>query len=737
MIPSMDRESHLQKTRVQLRQALGQSAHPLLIKELMLALKLHKSEQPEIKRHLRKMVKSGEVIRIQGNRYGLPKRLDLVVGRFKGHREGYGFVLPDIKDGEESEEGDVYINARHSNDAMHGDHVCARIEVRKTGGKREGRIIRIIERAHKDLVGRYEVERDYGFVIPAERRIVHDLFIPKGEAALAEHGDIVLAEILAYPTSRRNAEARVIKILGKPTSPQIDTEIVLTSYGLSEYFPDKVTSEADAIEEQITTDMLAGRIDLRGLPTVTIDGEDARDFDDAISIEKQSSGYRLWVHIADVAHYVPEDGALDREAFQRGTSVYFPDKVIPMLPEVLSNGVCSLKPKVDRLTLTVEIDFDEVGNRINHRIYESVIRSNERMTYKDVWEILEGSKLELLRRYAELLPQFRCMKGLAILCRKIRHQRGSLDFELPEARIILSPTGETLDIIKGERNFAHRIIEEFMLAANETVAHYMASRKLPMIYRIHEPPSAERIESFNDLVRQSGFSPKRGDKEADKKTEKKLGAKALSEILEEVKGHPEEQLINQVLLRAMRQACYFEENRGHFGLASPEYTHFTSPIRRYPDLIVHRLLKWVLRSNLSESKKEEWRSKLPSISKQASARERVAVEAEREVIQRKKVKFMSDKIGKRYQGLITGVTAYGLFVMLDDLFIEGMVHVSSLSDDYYLHDEKTHSLIGRTRRVCYRLGQIVEVMVDKADLESWRVDLKIVQRKKKGKSKRV
>lgn len=716
-----------------MQQALSQSEYPLLIKEVMKAMNCHKSDQPEIKTHLRNMVKTGEVVRIQGNRYGLPQKLDLVVGRFKGHREGYGFVLPDIEEGGGEGEDDVYINARHSNDAMHGDHVCARIEARKTGGKREGRIIRIVERAHKHLVGRYEVERDYGFVIPAERRIVHDLFIPKGEAQGAEHGDIVLAEILSYPTKRRNAEAKVVKRLGKPTSPKIDTEIVLTSYGLSEYFPEKVATEADAIEERISAAMLAGRIDLRNLPTVTIDGKDARDFDDAISIEKIASGYRLWVHIADVAHYVPEGGVLDREAFQRGTSVYFPDKVLPMLPEKLSNGVCSLKPKVDRLTLTVEIDFDELGNRLKHRVYESIIRSDERMTYSDVWESLEGSKPELLRRYADLLPRFRLMEALAKLCRKIRHQRGSLDFEIPEALIIMGPTGETLDIVRGERNFAHRIIEEFMLAANETVAYYMTSRHLPMIYRIHEPPAPERIAAFNELVRQSGLSPKRRDKEG----EKKLSAKALSEILEAVKGRPEEQLMNQLLLRAMRQACYFEENRGHFGLASPEYTHFTSPIRRYPDLVVHRLIKSVLHSKLSEADKEKWRMKLPKIAKQASARERVAVEAEREVMQRKKVKFMADKIGRRYQGLITGVTGYGLFVMLDELFVEGMVHVSSLNDDYYLYDEKTHSLIGKTRRIRYRLGQTLEVIVHEADLENWRVDLRIVRERKGKKSKQA
>lgn len=348
------------------------------------------------------------------------------------------------------------------------------------------------------------------------------------------------------------------------------------------------------------------------------------------------------------------------------------------------------------------------------------------MTYDSVGEILEDAKPDLLDRYAGLLPRLRCMATLAKLCRQIRHKRGSLDFELPEARIILDAKGETLDIIKGERNIAHRIIEEFMLTANECVAHDMTIRKQPMIYRIHESPAPDRIEAFNELVRQSGLIGNR----TDKKTGKKLSAKALSDILEAVKGHSEEQLMNQLLLRAMRQACYFEENRGHFGLASPEYTHFTSPIRRYPDLVIHRLLKLVLRAKLSDSEKERWRGMLPAIAKQASERERMAVEAEREVIQRKKVKFMADKIGRSYHGLITGITAYGLFVMLDELFIEGMVHVSSLRDDYYLYDEKTHSLTGKMRRIRYRLGQGVEVMVDEADLENWRVDLKIIRRKK-------
>ncbi|MFQ5780538.1 MAG: ribonuclease R, partial [Nitrospiria bacterium] len=612
-----------------LEQLNRKSDHPLLLKELMQQLRLPKeAARREGKRLLRAMVREGEVIKVRGNRYGLPDKMRLVVGLLKGHRDGYGFVLP-----EGEGEADVYIGARNMNGAMHRDRVVARIEATKTGGRREGRIIRILERAHTVIVGRFELGRNYGYVISSDKRIVQDLTILPENSRSAQSGDVVVAQILSYPAKGRNPEGKIVKILGRPEDPLIDTQIVIASYGLPHDFPAEVIEEADHVAVLVTPAMRKGRIDLRALPTVTIDGEKARDFDDAVSIERtKKGGYRLWVHIADVAHYVTAESVLDKEAYLRGTSVYFPDAVLPMFPEKLSNGICSLNPNEDRLTLTAEIAFDPSGNRLDYRLYESVIRSDARMTYTAVAKICEDRDRSLRKRYAPLLPEFEWMVALAMQLRENRLSRGSLDFDLPEPEIVLSLTGETTDIIREERNIAHQIIEEFMLAANETVAGHLSEHGVPLLYRIHEAPDPDRIEEFNDLIKVFGFTPRKRERPH---------PKDLSEILEEVKDRPEERLINQVLLRSMKQARYADENKGHFGLASEAYTHFTSPIRRYPDLVVHRLLKRILRSRMTEKERGAWAVCLPEIARHTSGRERIAVEAEREVIQRKKVKFMA------------------------------------------------------------------------------------------------
>ncbi len=711
-----------EKENKHLHHILLQADHPLLFKELMHLLKTSKSNQGELKRRLRKRVKKGEIVRVGGNRYGLPEKMDLVIGRFKGHREGYGFVIPD-----DPGESDIYIGAKHLNEAMHGDRVGVRIEERKADGKREGRIIRVLEHARKQLVGRYEEAPNYGFVVPSDNRIVHDVLISPEHRGVAKPNDIVLTEIIKYPTKRRNPEGKILQVLGDAETTGIDTEIVIHSYALTDRFPKEVIEAAKQVEEGLSPEVIQQRIDLRALPTVTIDGEDARDFDDAVSIEKTEDGIRLWVHIADVAHFVPEGGALDVEAFQRGTSIYFPDKVLPMLPEQLSNGICSLKPNEDRLCLSAQIDFDSQGKPRAYQLFESVIRSDERMTYTAVWKIIRHLDPALRMRYVALLPQFEWMEALAKNLHKGRLQRGCLDFDLPEPKILVGPDGETLDILRDERNFAHQLIEEFMLAANETVARHLTDRHIPMLYRIHEPPSPERIAAFNELIVLCGLGQH--------KIGNQVNSKALSKILEDIKGHREEPLINQVLLRSMRQARYAEDNTGHFGLASEAYTHFTSPIRRYPDLVIHRILKETMRGPQSDEKKNAWKEKLPEIARQASERERIAVDAERELIQQKKVRFMANKIGFAYTGLITGVTAFGLFVLLEDVFVEGLVHISSLHDDYYVHDEKSHRLVGRSRKRSYQLGQTVNVVVAQADVEKWQIDLNIVQQKQRRRKK--
>lgn len=699
-----------------LEQLNRKSDHPLLLKELMQQLDLPKEARREVKDLLRALVQEGEVVKVRANRYGLPDKMSLVAGRLKGHRDGYGFILP-----EEEGEADIYIAERRMNGAMHGDRVVARIEGVKTGGKREGSIIRILERAHRSLVGRFEAGRRFGFVIASDKRIGHDLVILPENALSAQNGDVVSAQILAYPENGRNPEGKIVKVLGRPDDPRIDTEIVISSCGLSRDFPAEVIAEADRIGDRVTPAMRQGRIDLRALPTVTIDGEKARDFDDAISIEKTpEGGYRLWVHIADVAHYIPQETALDREAYERGTSVYFPDTVVPMFPEKLSNGICSLKPNEDRLTLTAEMEFDLAGKQIGDRLYESVIRSDERMTYTAVAGICADHDRETRNRYAALLPQFDGMLSLAMQLRKRRLSRGSLDFDLPEPEIILNLTGETIDIIREERNVAHQIIEEFMLAANETVAGYLTDRDIPLLYRIHESPDPDRISDFNDLIKIFGYTPRKRER---------LHPKDLSEILETVKGKPEERLIHQVLLRTMKQARYSAENRGHFGLASEVYAHFTSPIRRYPDLVVHRILKRVMKTPMKAAEKEAWNARLAEIAQQTSRRERIAVEAERDVIQRKKVKFMADKVGEIYPGFISGVAPYGFFVELQGFFVEGLVHVSALHDDYYHYDESRHIFIGAKRRRRFRLGDPIRICVEKVDLENLQIDFSVVEEK--------
>ena len=705
------------QTQESLRQSIAKAGRPLLCKELMKMIKAPKEDRREIKKLLQAMVRSGQIFRVQGNRFGIPRKKELVAGRFKGHREGYGFVLPDSEG-----EADIYISEGKRNEAMHGDQVLATIEKTKSDGKREGRIIQILERAHRQIVGRFEPRRKDGFVVPSDKRIVQDIYIPAGNTSTAGERDIVLCEILNYSTKGRLSDGKIVRIIGRSEDPGIDSELVIASHQLPRHFSPEVMAESEKIAYSVSQEMLQGRADLRSLPTVTIDGEKARDFDDAISIKEEENVHRLWVHIADVAAYVPEGGALDEEAFKRGTSVYFPDRVLPMFPERLSNGICSLKPGEDRLCLTVEMDFDASGQRSGYRIYESVIQSKARMTYTLVRQICEEKPSTNRELSADLIPSFKSMERLALALRKRRLERGSLDFDLPESEIVLSLTGETIDIIREERNIAHRIIEEFMLMANETVAEYLTMRGIPMLYRIHEPPSSDRIEALNELIRP--FKLRKVG------SGKGLTSKSLAAVLEEVKDRVEESLVHQVILRTMQQARYSDENRGHFGLASDNYTHFTSPIRRYPDLVVHRLLKGVLKLTMTETEKEKWLERLPEIARKTSDRERVSVEAEREVIQRKKVQFMFDKLGKRYQGMITGVASYGLFVTLEKYLVEGLIHVTELHDDHYLYEEKQHLLLGMRHHRTYRLGQIIQVVVAAVDIENWRIDLRIAQSKK-------
>ncbi len=639
----------------------------------------------------------------------------------QGHPDGFGFVVPDQDPSPDRQ--DVYVPAHAMGEAMHGDRVEAQIEhrtPRPTRGRprererRQGRIIGVLERAHRQVVGRLARGPAFAFVTPTDPRISRDVAIRSADLHGAHEGDLVVAEITAYPKDQQGFQGRIVQVLGRSGDPALDTDMVIAEFDLPRSFPPEVEREAHALPERLTPGMFAGRRDLRALATVTIDGEHAKDFDDAVSIEALPHGFRLWVHIADVSAYVPWDSPLDKEARQRGTSVYFPDRVVPMFPERLSNGLCSLNPSEDRLTLTCEMVFDAHGHRTEYHLYASVINSDERMTYTAVGKILEHGDPELSRRYAPLLPMFRTMQTLCKQLHQRRRERGSIDFDLPEPEILLDILGETTAIIKRERSIAHRIIEEFMLAANETVAEHLSRQGIPTLYRIHERPDPDKLVNFALIA--SGFGHKVVLKEP-------IHPKPLAASVEAVRGRPEEALLNTLLLRSMKQARYAVANTGHFGLAATTYTHFTSPIRRYPDLVIHRLIRAGLSGGgLSVERLE---ALMPQIALSSSMRERQSMEAEREVVDLKKARFMADKIGEEFAGVISGVTNYGFFIQLVDVFVEGLVRAETIKDDYYVHDEARHALIGRRKRKVFRLGDPVRVVVERVDLVRRQVDFRL------------
>jgi ribonuclease R len=698
----------------------AKTGKPMLVRELMRQLKLTSDDRHALKRALDDLVRSGDIVKTRGNRYGLPDKMDLETGIFQAHPAGYGFMIPEKKG-----KTDVYISARGKLDAMDGDKVIVRVSPpagkRKASGKREGMIVRILERAHTRIVGTYELPdlqaKSYGFVTSHDPKITQDLIVSRENAGAATPGDIVSAEIIAYPLRGRPAEGKILRVIGKPGDPNIDSELIIEQYELPVEFSPEVNKEAENIPQQVTALMLKGRRDLRGLATVTIDGEKARDFDDAISIEKTKTGHRLWVHIADVAHYVKEGTLLDDEAYQRATSVYFPDRAIPMLPTALSNGICSLNPNVDRLTLTCEMDVSPEGTILKYDIYESVINSNERMTYTAVREILVDKDPTQRAKYKALLGQFALMEELMAILRAKRAKRGSIDFDLPEPEILLDLQGRISDITRAERNMAHQIVEEFMLAANETVARHIENKKAPFIYRIHEEPAEDKLVDLAEFLATLGMSLP---------LPKKIKPLHLQKAVAKAKGTPEETLINTVLLRTMKQAKYSEENVGHFGLAAETYTHFTSPIRRYPDLIVHRILKADMRSRLKDKEYIATLTEtLPKSAIHCSERERNAMEAERDVITMLKLRFMEDKLGETYDGIITGATQFGFFVQLRGFFVEGLVHISALTDDYYHYVEKQHCLRGERTKRTFRIGDAITVRVDRVDTIKKRIDFSL------------
>lgn len=679
---------------------------PLSLKDLSKSFHLGGEERRLFKRLLNELVSNGELVRIRGGRFGFPGSMNLVTGELICHPDGFGFVRPEDGLGE-----DIFINPRKLSGAMHGDCVVARVDGYKAKGKREGTILRILKRAHKTVVGKFQREDGFGVVVPSDERMLDKILIPPSDRKGAKDGQIVSAEITKWPTRGSGPVGKIIEIIGEPEDPQVEADVILRKFGLPNRFPNSVTHEVKSVPPSVAENDVRGRVDLRDKKTFTIDGETAKDFDDAVSIEKTPHGARLFVSIADVSHYVKEGSNLDREAYERGTSVYFPDRCIPMLPEALSNGICSLNPHVDRLTLTAELEFSPKGILLKKRFYESVIRSAERLTYTNVKKVLSNEDPSLSKRYSHVIDDLKLMESLAERLMEERAEAGSIDFDLPEPQIIIDIEGKVEDIVRSERNIAHRIIEEFMLAANKAVATEFAASKLPFLYRVHEAPDEEALAEYRDFVAGFGLQLKPG-----------AGPKALQRVLEEAKGRPEERLVNHVLLRSMKQAVYSETNIGHFGLSFDNYTHFTSPIRRYPDLVVHRLLKLHINHAYSRAEKERMEEVLPEITLRTSLRERKAMEAEREIVDLKKCQFMKDKEGETFDAFISGVTSFGLFVELKEYFVEGLIHVSNLRDDYYIFDEKKHSLIGENTRRVYRVGDPVEVTIGRVDLERRRID---------------
>ena len=634
-------------------------------------------------------------------------------GTFIGHNKGFGFV-----ETEELEE-DIYIPEENTGTAMHQDRVVVVVTREPEDGKRrEGAVVKILERGTTQIVGTYQSNRDYGFVLSDNPRFSKDIFIPKKDSKGVRDGDKVVVQITDYGTKNKSPEGKVIEDLGSMKAPGTDILAIVKSFGIPSEFPDKVLRQAERVPDHVLDADREGRLDLTHLQTVTIDGEDAKDLDDAISLTKEGDIYHLGVHIADVSNYVQGGSALDREALKRGTSVYLADRVVPMLPVRLSNGICSLNQGQDRLTLSCLMDIDSSGKRISYQIAETVIRVDERMCYTDVKNILEDTDPQAKERYAPLIPMFFLMKELSGIIRESRHHRGSIDFDFPESKIILNAAGRAIDVKPYEANVATRIIEDFMLMSNETVAEEYCKEGKPFVYRTHDNPDPEKVESLLTLLRNQGVAVQKMGQE--------ITPKEIQQILEQIQGLENEPQISRLTLRTMKQARYTTQCSGHFGLAAKYYCHFTSPIRRYPDLQIHRIIKDNLRGRLiREGRTEHYQEILEDVAQQSSACERRADEAERESDKLKKAEYMSYHLGEEYEGIISGVTGWGFYVELPNT-VEGLVHVNTLRDDYYTFDKETYELRGDMTRKVYRLGQKVKVRVADADTFLKTVDFTVV-----------
>ena len=684
---------------------------PMKIKELAIVLGVKKDQRPQLEQILNELMTEGRIVCSKRGKFSKSEEKK-ITGTFQAHPKGFGFVSV------EGEKEDIFIPESETNGAMHMDTVEISVSPAVTGRRKEGKVLHVLERGMKQVVCTYQLNKNFGFAVPDNPKFGSDIFIPLERSKGAVNGHKVVVEITQYGKKGKNPEGKVVEILGHINDPGVDILSIVRAYGLPVEFDPKVMTQVEHVAKPVSEADMAGRMDFRDWQTVTIDGEDAKDLDDAVTLTKEGDLYELGVHIADVSNYVQESSALDVEALKRGTSVYLVDRVIPMLPHKLSNGICSLNAGENRLALSCIMKIDEKGNVIDHTIAETVIKVDRRMSYTSVKKILEEHDVAEIEEYKELVPMFERMKELAAILRKKRMKRGSIDFDFPETKIILDEQGKPVDIKPYDRNVATKIIEDFMLIANETVAQDYFWQELPFVYRTHDNPDTEKIKKLGTFINNFGYTIHIGQDE--------IHPKELQKLLMKIDGTPEEALISRLTLRSMKQAKYTTVSTGHFGLATNYYCHFTSPIRRYPDLQIHRIIKDNLRGRMNQKRIEHYDSILPEVAKHSSEMERRADEAERETDKLKKVEYMEERIGQVFEGVISGVQEWGFYVELPNT-VEGLVHVTSLTDDFYHYEESSYEMIGERTNKHYKLGQKVKVIVADTDKIMRTIDFRVVR----------
>lgn len=685
---------------------------PMKIKELAILLQVPKEQRSELKKVMDSLEAEGKV-RVSSKGKYVKNENQPLVGTFMAHQRGFGFVAI------EGQEEDIFIGEDDINGAFHNDQVEIVITKSPVGKRKEGKVIRILSHGTTRLVGYFERNKNFGFVLPDNQKFVKDVFVPLERSKGAVTGHKVVVELTKYGGENKKPEGKVVEIIGHVNDPGTDIMSIVKGYDLPTEFPAKVLNQAERVAQDVSEADMAGRMDIRNWQMVTIDGEDAKDLDDAITISKEGELYKLGVHIADVTNYVQERSALDREAYERGTSVYLVDRVIPMLPHALSNGICSLNEGVDRLALSCIMTVNDKGMVVDHKIAETVVRVDRRMTYTSVKKILEENDEEEIAKYEELVPMFKLMEELAAILREKRRKRGSIDFDFPETKMVLDKEGTPIDIKPYDRNVATKIIEDFMLLANETVAEDYFWQEIPFVYRTHDVPDEDKIKKLATFINNFGHSMHIANKE--------VRPKEIQKLLAKIEGTNEEMLISRLALRSMKQARYSAENTGHFGLAAQYYCHFTSPIRRYPDLQIHRIIKDNLRGRMNQDKVNRYEAILDEVAKKSSERERLAEEAERETIKLKKVEYMEKHLGEEFEGVISSITKWGVYVELPNT-IEGLIHVTNMRDDHYNYVEERYEMVGEHTGKTYKLGQTVWVRVTGTDFLQRTIDFELVRK---------